>query len=93
VEERTTLPSGREVTVRIGLAEDPYVPAKELDTVALVLSSGGEVLAAINTVLEPGHVSEARALVREAAAGLASGEVEPTAAGLEPFATQIPDVR
>ena len=93
MEERTVLPSGREVTLRIGLAEDSYVPPAELDTVALVLRSGDEVLAAINTVLEPEHASEARALAREAAAALASGEVEPTAGGLEPFATRIPDVR
>ena len=87
------LPSGREVVLRIGLADDPYIPAKELDTVSLLLQSGDEVLAAVNTVLEPEHVSEARTLAREAAAGLASGEVEPSAGGLEPFATRIPDVR
>ena len=87
------LPSGREVLVRIALADDPYIPAKELDTVSLVLTAGDEVLAAVNTVLEPDHVSEARALAREAAAGLAAGEVEPTAGGLEPFATRIPDIR
>jgi hypothetical protein len=93
VEERTVLPSGREVLLRIGLVDDPYIERKELDTVSLVLSSGDEVLAAVNTILEPEHVSEARALAREAAAGLAAGDVEPTAEGLEPFASRIPDVR
>lgn len=79
--------------MRIGLAEDPYIAAKEVDTVALVLTSDDDVLAAVNTVLEPGHSSEARALVREIAAGLTAGEIEPTGGGLEPFATRLPDVR
>ncbi len=86
------LPSGREATVRVGLAEDPYIASAEIDTVSLVVRSGGEVLAVVNTVLEPAHVSEARILVREVVAGLASGELEPTAGALEPYADRIPEV-
>ncbi len=92
VEERTVLPSGREATVRVGVAEDPYIAPGKIDTVSLVVRSGNDVLAVVNTVLEPAHVSEARALVREVVAGLASGELEPTAGALEPYADRIPDV-
>ncbi len=93
VEQRATLPDGRSAVVRVGVPDDPYIAKKELDTVTLELWAGDEALAAVNTVLEPEHTSEARALVREAAASLASGEVEPTAGGLEAFATRVPDVR
>ena len=40
------------------------------------------------TVLEADQVSEARALAREIVAGLESGDLEPTAAALEPLADQ-----
>jgi hypothetical protein len=49
---------------------------------------GGNHLAAVNTVLEADQVSEARALAREIVAGLESGDLEPTAAALEPLADQ-----
>jgi hypothetical protein len=92
-EERATLPDGREVLVRVGVPEDPYIRKKELDTVSLELWSGDEAVAAVNTVLAPGHKSEARALAREVAAGLESGELEPTAGALEPLADRIPSTR
>jgi hypothetical protein len=93
VEERATLPSGTHLLVRIAVADDPYIPSREIDTVALELWSGEEALAAVNTVLEPEHTSEARALAREVAEGLESGELEPTAGALEPLAARIPPVR
>jgi hypothetical protein len=93
VEEQVTLPNGTRVTVRVSVADDPYVTARELDTVALELRTSDDVLAAVNTVLKPGHVSEARALAREVAEGLASGALEPTAGALEPLAASIPPVR
>lgn len=92
-EERATLPNGREVLVRIGVPDDPYIRKKELDTVSLELWSHDQAIAVVNTVLEPRHTSEARALVREVAAGLESGELEPTAGALEPFADRIPSAR
>lgn len=91
--ETATLPDGREVVVAIGVADDPYVRRRELDTVALELRAGDEVLVALNTLLGPEHTSEARALAREIAAGLGSGELEPTAGALEPLADSIPAVR
>ncbi len=85
------LPDGREVVIRIGVPEDPYIPRRELDTVAIELRAGDGVLATVNTVLAPHHESEARALALQIASGLASGELEATAAAIEPLADRIPD--
>ena len=93
VEEVATVPDGREVLVTVAVPDDPYVAKRELETVSLELRSGEEILAAVNTVLEPEHVSEARALAREIAAGLESGELEPTAGAVEPLALRVPPVR
>lgn len=84
--QTTALPDGRDVEIRIGVPEDDYVPARELDTVALEVRVDGEVVAALNTLLEPEHDSEARRLAREIAEGLSSGRLEPTAGALEPLA-------
>jgi hypothetical protein len=69
--------------------EDSYIAKRDLDTVDIELTLvGGNHLAAVNTVLEAEQVSEARALAREIVAGLESGDLEPTAAALEPLADQ-----
>ena len=86
VSTTATLPDGRQAEIWIGVPDDDYVPARELDTVALEVRVDGEVTAALNTVLEPEQTSEARHLGREIADGLASGRLEPTAAALEPLA-------
>ena len=93
VHETATLPDGREVVVSVGVADDPYVARREVDTVALELRAGDDVLAALNTVLEPEHTSEARALAREIAERLGAGDLEPTAGALEPYAGSFPAVR
>jgi hypothetical protein len=85
VRETATLPDGRLVEIAIGVTRDPYIEERT-STVGLELLADGEVLAALNTVLEPDQDSEARALAREIAAGLESGELEPTAGDLEPLA-------
>jgi hypothetical protein len=90
VEETATLADGREVVVRIGLLDDPYIKPRDNDTVTLDLVIGGEVEATVETVLEPEHESEARALALEVAAKLASGELEPTAGSVEHIALTIP---
>lgn len=87
------MPDGRELLVRVGVPDDPYIRRKELDTVSLELFEGEVALAAVNTVLAPGHKSEARALAREIVAGLESGALEPTAGALEPLADRIPSGR
>lgn len=90
VEETATLPDGREVVVRIGLLDDPYIKRRENDTITLDLLIGGEVEATVETVLEPQHASEARALAREVATKLESGELKPTAGSVEHIALTIP---
>jgi hypothetical protein len=85
VEQGVDLPDGRTAIVRVGLF-DPYVPPAEQTTVALEVRAGGEVLAALNTVLNPDDTEGANELVRAAAAGLGSGELEPSAEALEHLA-------
>ena len=89
IEQMATLPDGREVVVYVGVPDDPYISRSELETVDVELRSGGTVLAAVNTVLDPEQESEALELAREIAKGLASGELEPTAAGIEPLADTL----
>ena len=89
VEEIATLLDVRTAVVRIAVPDDSYIPRRELDTVALELTLGGEVAATVNTVLDPEQDSEARALAREIVAGLESGALEPTAGALEPLADRL----
>lgn len=89
VSQSATLPDGREVTIDVRLFDDEYVEARS-STVMVELTSAGEVLASVNTVLEPEQRSEALELARRIAAGLESGELEPTAGALEPLADELP---
>ena len=89
VEERATLPDGREILVRVGVVEDTYVDRKELDTVDVTLWDGNEHLAAVTTVLDADQTSEAHALAREIVRGLESGALEATAAAIEPLADTL----
>ncbi|HEY6836590.1 MAG TPA: hypothetical protein VI142_09090 [Gaiellaceae bacterium] len=86
VEKTAKLPDGREVHVRVGIPEDSYIPRRELDTVDVELFAGGRPIAAVNTVLGADQEREALQLARKIVAGLESGELEPTAAALEPLA-------
>lgn len=92
LEQETTLPDGRVVAVRVGLAEDSYIPRRELDTVVLELwdERRGEHLAGVATVLSADDVDAARALLRDVAGGLADGSLAPTAGALEPLADSVP---
>jgi len=89
IEQTATLPDGRHVTVHVGVPDDPYIPRGQLETVDLELHSGGGVLAAINTVLDPDQESEALELAREIARGLESGGLQPTASSIEPLADTL----
>ena len=89
IEQTATLPDGREVTVHVGVPEDPYIPRSELETVDVELHSGGVVLAAVNTVLDPEQESAALALAHEIARGLETGRLEPTASAIEPLADTL----
>ena len=84
------LPDGREVLIRIGVPDDPYIAKRELHTVDVELTSGGEHLAAVNSVLLPEQESEALALARHIRDGLESGELEPTAGAIAPLADDPP---
>ena len=88
IEGTATLPDGRVIHIRVGVPEDSYIPRRELDTVDIELFDGDQHLAAVNTVLDADQASEARELVREIVSGLESGQLEPTAAALEPLADQ-----
>lgn len=88
--EEVSLPDGRVFVVRVGIPDDSYIPKREIDTVALELLEDGQVAASVNTVLGPEHESEARALARDVAARLSTGELQPTAHALEPLADSIP---
>ncbi len=92
VARQVTLPDGRIVAVRIGIAEDSYIPRRELDTVVLELwdERRGEHLAGVTTVLSADDVDAAHALLREVVTGLEDGSLEPTAGALEPLADSVP---
>jgi hypothetical protein len=89
VERTATLPDGRNVVVHVGVPEDPYIPRAQLETVDVELHSGGHVLAAVNTVLDPDQESEAEQLAREIVQKLEAGELEPTASAIEPLADTL----
>lgn len=89
VEETATLPDGREVEIRVGVAPDSYIDGKEMDTVDVELTAGGEHVAVVNTVLDVEQTSEALELAREIVRGLESGELEPTAGAIEPLADRL----
>jgi hypothetical protein len=92
LEQEVTLPDGRVVAVRVGVAEDSYIRRRELDTVVLELwdEARGEHLAGVATILSADDVDAAHALVREVVAGLGDGSLEPTAGALEPLADSVP---
>jgi hypothetical protein len=89
IEREATLPDGRVVRIRIGVADDSYIAQKELDTVTVELYGNGEHLAAVSTVLDADQASEARALAEEIVIGLESGSLHPTAGSLEPLADSL----
>ncbi|HEY2741212.1 MAG TPA: hypothetical protein VGI69_03405 [Gaiellaceae bacterium] len=90
--QEVTLPDGRVVAVRVGIAEDSYIPRRELDTVTIEIwdEDEGEHLAGVATVLSADDVTAARGLLREVVAGLGDGSLAPTAGALEPLADSVP---
>ena len=90
IEQEAMLPGGRLVTVRVGVPDDPYVAKRDLDTVTAEVRADATVLATVTTILEADQESEALQLARRIASGLESGELEPTAAAIEPLADSLP---
>src|SRR5919202_654078 len=89
IDRAVTLPDGREVRIRVGVPDDPYIAKRDLDTVDVELFSNGEVLAAVNTILRADQTDEAGDLARAIAEGLADGTLQPTAGAVEPLADRI----
>ena len=92
LEQEVTLPDGRVVAVRVGVAEDSYIPRRELDTVVLELWDEARVepLAGVATVLSADAVDAAHAHMDEVHAGVGDGSLAPTAGALEPLADSVP---
>ena len=92
IEQEVRLPDGRVVLVRVGIAEDSYIPRRELDTVTLEIwdEGRGEHLAGVATVLSADDVDAAHSLLREVVAGIGDGSLAPTADALEPLADSVP---
>ncbi|HMB19220.1 MAG TPA: hypothetical protein VKO41_07915 [Gaiellaceae bacterium] len=89
VEQEATLPDGRHLLVRVAVAPDSYIARSQLTTVALELVEVKQVVATVNTLLSPRQVGEARNLVSDVVKKLQSGELQPTAAALEPLADSV----
>ena len=90
IERALTLPDGRGAKVRLGLADDSYIPKREQETVVLELLIGDSHAAALDTVLDPDHEDHGARMVQEIARKLEAGELEPTAGALEPYADRLP---
>jgi len=89
IEHELTLPDGRAAQLRVGMANDSYIPAAEEETVVLELRIGGHVAASLNTVLDPEQEDEANELAREVIEALATGRIPPTAGALEQYADRL----
>jgi hypothetical protein len=90
IERALTLPDGRAAIVRLGLADDSYIPKREQETVVLELLVDELHAAALETVLDPDAEDEGAKLVEEIVRKLEAGELEPRAAALEPYADRLP---
>jgi hypothetical protein len=89
VDRTATLPDGRVIRVRVGVPDDSYIAKRYLNTVDVELFEGDRSLAFVNTVLDADQKSEALELAREIVSGLESGELQPTAAAVEPLADRL----
>jgi hypothetical protein len=87
--ESARLPDGRNASIRVGVAEDPYIADRDSNTVVLEVRIGNAVAAVIDTVLDPDQVDPARHLANRVRDGLASGELEPATRALERLADEV----
>ena len=87
--ETAQLPDGRNARIRVGVAEDPYIADRDLNTVVLEVRIGNDVAAVIDTVLDAAQVDAARHLATHVRDGLSSGELEPSVHSLERLADEV----
>jgi hypothetical protein len=87
--ETARLPDGREARIRVGVAEDPYIADRDLNTVVLEVRLGRGVAAVLDTILDATQVREARHLVERVREGLSSGALAPTAHSLGPLTDEL----
>ncbi len=87
--EHATLADGRELDVRVAVAEDPYVDIGELSTVTAELIEAATPIAMVTTPLDPDETSEARELARAIKAGLERGDVEPDSEGVQDVVDEV----
>ncbi|HYZ18695.1 MAG TPA: hypothetical protein VE615_04060 [Gaiellaceae bacterium] len=86
VQKTARVGDGRDVVVRVGVPDDPYISKAELDSVVVELVEDGTVIATVESILSANDESAARRLAAEIVAGLESGELQPTASAIEPLA-------
>ena len=77
------------MTIRVGIAEDPYIADKDMNTVVLEVRVGRSVVATLDTILDADQVDRARHLAERVRDGLTSGELEPTAHSLGPLTDEL----
>jgi hypothetical protein len=87
--ETAHLPDGRQAHIRVGIAEDPYIADRDLNTVVLELRIGGGVVAVLDTILDAEQESEARHLADRVREGLTAGTLQPTASSLGPLTDEL----
>jgi len=82
------LPQGGTIEVRVIVPDDPYIARSELSTdVVVELDLAGTPLAVVETPLSSDAEDEAVQLAERIRAALESGDVEPTAHGIERLAS------
>ncbi len=87
--ETAHLPDGRQAHIRVGVAQDPYIADRDMNTVVLELRIGNGVVAVADTILDASQVDEARHLADRVREGLRSGTLEPTVSSLGPLTDEL----
>jgi hypothetical protein len=89
IHETAHLPDGRQAHIRVGIAEDPYIADRDLNTVVLEVRIGSGVVATLDTILDAEQVSEAQHLANRVRDGLKDGSLQPTAHSLGPLTDEL----
>jgi hypothetical protein len=87
--ETAHLPDGRQAHIRVGVAQDPYIADRDMNTVVLEVRIGNGVVAVADTILDASQVDEARHLAERVREGLGDGTLEPTVSSLGPLTDDL----